>query len=36
MNVERIEVDRKKALELYRAYKKHQHYSTPIDASKGA
>lgn len=31
MNVEKIVVDRKKALELYRAYKTHQHYSEPID-----
>lgn len=31
MNVETITVDRKKALELYRAYKTHQHYSEPID-----
>jgi hypothetical protein len=31
MNVERIRVDRKKARDLYRKYKEHQHYSTPID-----
>lgn len=31
MKVEKIVVDRKKALELYRAYKTHQHYSEPID-----
>ena len=31
MNVEKIVVDRRKALELYRAYKTHQHYSEPID-----
>lgn len=31
MNVTKIEVDRSKARELYRAYKKHQHYSDPID-----
>lgn len=33
MQVERIEVDRKKALELYRAYKTHQHYQQPLDAA---
>ena len=33
MDVERIEVDRKKALELYRAYKTHQHYQQPLDAT---
>lgn len=32
MNVERIAVDKEKARELYREYKKHQHYSAPIDA----
>jgi hypothetical protein len=26
-----VDLDRSKARELYRAYKKHQHYSTPID-----
>ena len=31
MNVERIRVDRKKARDLYRKYKEHQHYSAPID-----
>jgi hypothetical protein len=31
MKVEQVVVDRKKALELYRAYKTHQHYSEPID-----
>ncbi len=31
MNVERIVVDRAKAKELYRAYRKHQHYSEPMD-----
>jgi hypothetical protein len=31
MNVERIVVNRAKARELYRTYKKHQHYSAPID-----
>lgn len=32
MNVERIALDKHKARELYREYKKHQHYSEPIDA----
>jgi hypothetical protein len=31
MQTQQIVVDRSKALELYRAYKKHAHYSTPID-----
>lgn len=31
MNVEKIEVSRAKARELYRAYKTHQHYQKPID-----
>lgn len=31
MNVEKIEVGRAKAKELYRAYKTHQHYQKPID-----
>lgn len=31
METQRIEIDRAKALELYRAYKKHQFYSEPID-----
>ena len=31
MDVQPIEIDRAKALELYRAYKTHQHYSKPID-----
>lgn len=31
MNVAKIVVDRNKARELYQAYKKHQHYSEPID-----
>lgn len=31
MKVENLVVDRKKALELYREYKKHQYYSEPID-----
>lgn len=31
MHTERIVVSRKKALELYRAYKTHQHYQAPID-----
>lgn len=31
MNVERIVVDKSKARELYQEYKKHQHYSAPID-----
>jgi hypothetical protein len=31
MDVQPIEIDRTKALELYRAYKTHQHYSKPID-----
>jgi hypothetical protein len=31
MNVEEIKVDPKEARELYREYKKHVHYSTPID-----
>lgn len=31
MNVERITVDKAKARELYQEYKKHQHYSAPID-----
>lgn len=33
MDVERIEVDREKARELYRAYKTHQHYQQPLDAA---
>jgi hypothetical protein len=32
METQRIEVERSRALELYRAYKKHQFYSEPIDA----
>ncbi len=31
MDTERIVIDRKQALELYRKYKIHQHYSQPID-----
>lgn len=31
MNVTKVVVDRAKARELYREYKKHQHYSAPID-----
>lgn len=31
MNVQKIEVTRSKARELYRKYKQHQHYSEPID-----
>lgn len=31
MRVEKITVSKRKALELYRAYKKHQHYQQPID-----
>lgn len=31
MNVERIVVDKAKARDLYQEYKKHQHYSAPID-----
>ncbi|HEV8503681.1 MAG TPA: hypothetical protein VGR63_19070 [Casimicrobiaceae bacterium] len=31
MDVQPIEIERGKALELYRAYKTHQHYSQPID-----
>lgn len=31
MDVSKITVDRQKALELYRAYRTHQHYSQPID-----
>lgn len=31
MDVRPIEVDREKALELFRAYRTHQHYSKPID-----
>src|SRR5579863_4122465 len=31
MEVQALELDRAKALQLYRDYKKHQHYSTPID-----
>ena len=31
MDVQAIEIDRGKALELYRAYKTHQHYSKPVD-----
>lgn len=31
MNVASITVDRSRARELFRAYKKHQHYSEPID-----
>jgi len=31
MNVETIVFDRKKALDLYRKYKTHQHYAQPID-----
>ena len=31
METERVIIDRGKALELYRAYKKHAHYSKPID-----
>ena len=31
MEVQRLEVDRAKARELYRKYKEHQHYSEPID-----
>lgn len=32
MQVETITLDRSKARELYRAYKKHQHYEKPMDA----
>lgn len=32
MQTETIELDRGKALELYRKYREHQHWSTPIDA----
>lgn len=31
MEVSRIEVDREKALKLFKEYEKHKHYSTPID-----
>lgn len=31
MQVVKVEIDRDKARELYRAYKKHRHYSTPMD-----
>lgn len=31
MDVTKVEFDRKEARELYRAYKKHQHYSAPMD-----
>lgn len=31
MDTQQIVVDRAKAKELYRSYKKHQHYSTPVD-----
>jgi len=31
MDVQPIEIERSKALELYRAYRTHQHYSKPID-----
>lgn len=31
MDVTKLTVDRKQARELYREYKKHQHYSEPID-----
>jgi hypothetical protein len=31
METQIVTLDRKKALELYRAYKTHAHYSTPID-----
>ena len=31
MHTEQLLLDRKEARELYRAYKKHQHYSEPID-----
>ena len=31
METQVVELDRKKARELYRAYKTHAHYSTPID-----
>ncbi len=31
MDTQRITLDRDKARELYRTYKKHQHYSEPID-----
>lgn len=31
MQVQQIELDKNKARELYRAYKKHFHYSAPID-----
>lgn len=31
METQRISVDRKEARELYRQYKKHQHYSEPLD-----
>ncbi len=31
MQTERVVVSRRKALELYRAYKTHQHYQAPID-----
>ena len=33
METERVIVSRKKALELYRAYKTHQHYQQPIDGA---
>jgi hypothetical protein len=31
MQTERITVDRQEAAELFRKYKEHQHYSTPVD-----
>lgn len=31
MDTQHIEIDRAKALELYRQYRTHQHYSTPMD-----
>lgn len=31
MQVQKIEIDKEKARELYRKYREHQHYSTPID-----
>lgn len=31
MQVARIEVDRAKAADLYRQYREHRHYSTPVD-----
>lgn len=31
MDTQQIVLDRNKAKELYQAYKKHQHYSTPVD-----